>query len=509
MGAGLIERLLATAAPRAGAAADERMWGTIGPVSSAGIPVTPGVALTYSAVFACVSVIAEDESTLPFPVFERRGDSRIPRPEHPVNYVLNERPNAQQTSQEWREWMTAVAAMRGEALSRMVPGRRGAADQLVPMEPDQVAKETLPGGQVRYRYRHEDGRTETLLADQVFRLPGRMGLSVVALARETIGAAIAGDRYTGSQWRNGIKPKMGLQHPKTLSKEAQSRLAQSVDAELAGIENAGRTAVFEEGMTWVKIGVDPKDAQFLESRQFSVEEVCRWFRMQPHKVAHLLRSTNNNIEHQGIEHVTDTMRPWCVRWETSAKVQLLEAEPDLYAKHNMDALLRGDALARSQALEIQRRNGVRNADEWRALEDLNPRSDPGGQVYWDVQPGTGQGGSDPGGKQPSKAQRLAESAAARVVAREIAAMTRKAAKFASVDEQRDPDAWAAWRAEVTGFYAEHRTFVQETLAVGEFVAREYCEGKAEELLAGGVSAMGRWEERDTRELAELALGGED
>jgi hypothetical protein len=290
---------------------------------------------------------------------------------------------------------------------------------------------------------------------------------------------------------------MGLQHPKTISREAQERLRDSIDQDHGGAMNAGKTMLFEEGMTWVKVGLDPKDAQFLESRYFSVEEVCRWFRVPPHMVAHLLRATFSNIEHQGIDYVKHALRPWCVRWEGAAKVQLI-VEPDVYVKHNLDALLRGDAFSRAQANEIRRRNGVLSANEWRALDEMNPRDDPGGDTYWDVQPGTGTGSGQGNAAAPSKARALAEAAAVRVVNREKLAIADRARKHG--------DDWAAWQAAVREFYAGHAAMVRESLCVSEEAARAYCDEKADELVRDGLKACEGWESRDVPGLATMALG---
>lgn len=495
---GLLERLV-TPRLHASNANDELFWGGTGGNSAAGINVTPELALTYSAFYACIAILAEDESTIPFPAYQRRGDARIPRPDHQVHRLLNDRPNERQTAQEFREWMTAVCAMRGEALAEIVAGRGGFADQLVPMDPNSTRKEVLPNKSVRYQVRDERGQTRDIPADQVFRVPGRLGLSVATLAKETLGGAIAGDRFTSATWKSGIKPRMGLQHPGKLSKEAQDRLAATIDQDHGGAANAGKTVVFEEGMTWVKVGIDPKDAQFLESRQFSVEEVARWFRIPPHKIGHLLRATFSNIEHQGIEYVVDTMRPWCVRWEQAVDQQLI-TEPDIYARHNLDALLRGDAISRAQANEIRRRNGVISANEWRALDDLNPRDDPGGDVYWDTQPGTGSAsGGPPDTKPGSRARALAESAASRVVNRERLAITDRARKHG--------DNWEAWQSSVREFYEGHASMVGESMCISGDAARAYCEAKSTELVTDGVKACEQWEARDIPVLAALALGG--
>ena len=490
---GILERIIA---PRLQATNvnDERVWGGSSN-SAAGINVTPEVALTYSAFFACVRVISEDESTIPLGAFQEVGDSRIPRPDHSIDHLLDEQSNPRQTAQEFREWMTAVCAMRGEALAEIRGGRRGFADALEPMDPNRTRKETLPSKGVRYRYREETGQERIILSEDVFRLPGPMGMPIVTLARETLGAAIAGDQFTSATWKNGIKPRMGLQHPKTISKEAQERLRDSVDQDHGGARNAGKTLLFEEGMTWVKVGIDPKDAQFLESRQFSVEEVCRWFRVPPHMIAHLLHATFSNIEHQGIDYVKHAMRPWCVRWEKAAKSQLI-LEPDIYVRHNMDALLRGDRLSQATAFEIDRRMGVRNANEIRALMELNPRDDPLGAKFWDIQPGTGSGsGAPPNG---GKARALAEAAAHRVVNREKLALADRAKKHG--------DDWSAWQASVTEFYQGHVAMVRESLCISEESAKAYCDEKAETLIRDGLKLTDGW---DTSGLADLALEGSE
>jgi HK97 family phage portal protein len=176
---------------------------------------------------------------------------------------------------------------------------------------------------------------------------------------------------------NGTHMGGVLSHPGSLGEKAQSNLRKSIEAVHQGASRAMKMLILEEGMKYERMGIPPEDAQFLQTRQHQVEDVCRWFRVPPHKIQHLLRSTFSNIEHQSIEFVTDTIRPWLVRMEQEANRKLLRpSEQGVYYTENLvDALLRGDALARSQALEIQARNGVLTPDEWRRIENRNPLPD--------------------------------------------------------------------------------------------------------------------------------------
>jgi HK97 family phage portal protein len=473
------------------------VFGGGGPNSAAGMLVNPDRAMTLSAVYACLKVLGEDTSTLPFDVFRRTGaDAKEPVPSHPLYDLIHDQPNPDQTAQEWREEMTVHAAARGAGYSRIIPGRRGFVDQLVTIPPETIRQESLPGGDYRYRIRNAEGREEVVLKDEVFELRGFLRMSVVGLARETIGSALAAEQFAGATWRNGAKPSGVLKHKGTLSAGAQERLRGSFDQRHAGANNGGRPIVLEEGMDWAQVQISNEDMQFIESRYFSIEEVCRWFRMQPHKIAHLLRATFSNIEEQNIEHGSDTIRPWCVRWEQAVKRQLLLGG-QYFAEHNMDALLRGNTLAQNQGLMIERQMGVRNANEIRTLKNLNPRTDPGGTAYWDTQPGVGSGAI--GTTTPTKARALAENAARGIVARERAAVSRNATKFAA-----DYDGWQGW---CRAFFEEHATVVAEKLALSQPLAHAYCEEKCNELIADGLKAVERWEARDIPQLAELALGG--
>lgn len=485
---------------------DERYWSGGGQTATAGVAVTAESALGYDALFACVRVISEDYATLPVDIIRKNpnGGGRVELSNHPLDYLFNVAANDYQTALEWREWMARVATLYPEAVSEIVTGRRGI-EQLRPLHPAWLKRETTPGGLVRYEVREPGKPSRHIGMDEVYRVPSPLGVGVISLARDDVGSALAANKSMSSMWRNGRRGLWGLQHPRTLSDSAKKNLSASID-EISGPENSGRVVLFEEGMQWVDIGIKPEDAQALQQMEFSVLRMARWFRMQPHKIAYMIQASYNSIEQQNIEHVTDTIRPWVKRFESSAKVYLLPLEPGVYLKHNLNDLLRGDALSRWQVYEIQRRIGARNANEIRESEDWNPRTDSEGDEYWNKQPGTGAEGSGPGsrgtgGTGGSRARALAEAAAGRLVAKEIAAVRRNAAKHAASD---DFEAWNGW---ARTFFAEHVADVIATLALPAESARAYCEAKAEELIEQGMKAVEGWEARDVPALAEMALGG--
>lgn len=366
---------------------DARVW-TSGSVqmTQSGVYLTEDVALQLSAYWACIRVIAEDVAMLPLIMYRRRDDGGKDRaPYHPLYDVLHDEPNRFQDSFATRFFMTACAASWGNGYARIIPGMRGSVDQLHPIHPSRMTPK-YDGRSLSYTLRHDDGTTETLLADEVFHLPGvtidgdgTFGASVLRYARESLGAAYAADSYGARFWRNDATPGVVLEHPKQLSDAAAKRIEETWNANHAGYRNARRTSVLEEGMKVSVIGMSHEDAQFLETRNFDVVTVCRWFRMQPHKIAHLLNATFSNIEHQSIEHVTDTIQPWAVRWERAIRRQLIQDKQRYFAEHLFDALLRGDTASRFAAYTSAVGGPWMTADEARVKENMN-RIDGGDEL---------------------------------------------------------------------------------------------------------------------------------
>ncbi len=366
---------------------DPRLW-TSDPtvnMSQSGVYVTPDRALQNSAYWACIRLIAEDVAGLPLLMYQQLStDAKQRAPGHPLADLLHMAPNAFQGIFEFIVFLTACALSWGNGYARILPGARGAVDSLVPLHPRDVTPQ-FDGKAISYKVRHPDGTSETLLQDEVFLLPGLtidgqgvFGVSVMRYARESLGAAVAADSYGARFWSQDATPGGVLEHPKTLSKQAAERLRADWDSNHAGVRNARRTAVLEEGMKYSVIGMSNEDAQFLETRAFNITEICRWFRVKPHKIAHLEHATFSNIEEENLDHVVSTIRPWARRWELAVRRQLIAAPQIYYAEFLFDDLLRANTLARFQSYQMATGGPVMTANEARARENLNPL--PGGDT---------------------------------------------------------------------------------------------------------------------------------
>jgi HK97 family phage portal protein len=224
--------------------------------------------------------------------------------------------------------------------------------ELIPLHPDRMEVIQRPDLELEFLHTNAQGARVSYSSEDIFRVFGLTsngydGLSPIAQQRETIGMTKAAEQLSAQLFGNGAKPNAGLKHPKHLSQEAYDRLKESLNDEYNGA-NALGTLILEEGLEWVKIGVDPRDAQFIETMKLGVEAIARMYRIPPHKIQHLDRSTNNNIEHQAIEYVTDTMQPWAVNWEQAILRDLVpESEQDrFYPEFALEGLLRGDSKAR-------------------------------------------------------------------------------------------------------------------------------------------------------------------
>lgn len=465
-----------------------------------GVRVTPDLAMNLDAVYACTSVIAEDIAKVPFGVYEDLGDKgKQPARGHPIHTLLHDQPNEYQSSLEWREMMTAFALLRGKGISEIRPGRRGPVDQLVPLNPDLVREETSRTGVRRYIYRDalKGGQERTLLPDEVFVVRGRFGKSIIEFAREQVSLDLSMERQARFLFSRGARFQGALTHPRTLSPQARTNLRKALDEYAVNGPSAGRPLLLEEGMTWESVSLTNRDAEFLASRKYSIAQWARRFRVPLHKLQDLDRATNNNIEKQSIEYVTDTLLAWAERWEQSALRDLIVAKERYFAKLNLDALMRGDTLSRYQAYALAVNWGWLTRNEVREMEDRNPiegLSDP-------LTPLNMAQGDDP---DPGRAQAtsgflrlLAADASSRVVRREIAAMGKLAAKAGT-----DP---AAWVSGVEAFYAEHPPHVAAALHLPEHEARRYAQAQRTRLLAAGPTAMDDWLTERAAELTDLAL----
>lgn len=340
-------------------------------------PVNATTAQGVSAVYGCVSAISETIGSLPLIVYKRNGEGREKAADHPLFRVLHDQANEYQTALECREWMTACVLLRGNAFARIVRGYDGQVRELLPLHPDRVSV-LRANGRLAYDYTDPDGKVHRLLADEVFHLKHRagdeaaLGVSPIAAARGVIQLALAEQEHGNKTFENGAKLAGVLTMPGKLNATQKESLRTSWATQYAGGANAGKTAVLEEGATFHTVSMSNDDAQFLESRQFSVEEVCRIFRVPPTIVGRMDHANYSNSVELARQFVTLTLRRHLVAWEQAIHKQLLtEAGRRIYfAEHSVEGLLRGDATNRAAFYASGIQAGWLLPSEARRLENL-------------------------------------------------------------------------------------------------------------------------------------------
>jgi HK97 family phage portal protein len=344
--------------------------------SSAGITVSENAALSLSTVWACVRAISDPIGFLPLHVYRRTPTGRERAVTHPAYPLLHDSPDGLMTACEWRSVMQAHVLTHGNAFSRILWASGTA--RVIGLEllhPSQVSIEELEDGSYRYSVATRRGRLVVEPPDMLhLRGPsrdGRWGYSVIALARESIGLAAAMEKYGAQFFRYGGRTPYVLEHPGGFrTAEELEQFRQRWREAYHSADSWHQTLVVTGGMKYQSIGVTPEDAQFLASRQFQVTEICRWFRVSPHLVADLSRATFSNIEHLGIEFLTQTLAYWLKLWEQQINLKLLGQ--DFYAEFDVNALVRGDYASRTKGYATLLQNGVLSINEVRQLENRNP-----------------------------------------------------------------------------------------------------------------------------------------
>ena len=353
--------------------------------TSSGKTVNERTAMQTTAVYACVRILAEAIASLPLHVYRYTADGGKERVvNHPLYPLLHDEPNPEMTSFVWREVLMAHLLLYGNAFSQIIRDGRGRVLALYPLLPSKMEVGRAPGGELVYTYRRdlEESRanpasaTVTLRRDEVLHIPGLgfdglIGYSPIAMAKNAIGMSLATEEYGASFFANGANPGGVLEHPGVI-KDPQ-RVKDSWNAAYQGSGNAHRVAVLEEGMAFKSIGIPPEAAQFLETRKFQVNEIARIFRVPPHMVGDLEKSSFSNIEQQSLEFVKYTLDPWVVRWEQALRQALIlpGEKQSLFVKFNLDGLLRGDYQSRMTGYATARQNGWMSANDIRELEDMN------------------------------------------------------------------------------------------------------------------------------------------
>ena len=343
--------------------------------SSSGKAVNEKTALQTTAVYACVRILAETIASLPLHTYRYSPSGKEKAETHPLYYLLHSEPNPEMTSFVFRETLMGHLLLWGNAYVQIIRNGRGTVIALYPLLPNKMLVNRTDQGILYYQY-EKDGQTYFLANRDVLHIPGLgfdglIGYSPIAMAKNAIGMAIATEEFGAKFFANGANPGGVLEHPGVVKDPA--RVRDSWNAVYQGSSNAHRVAVLEEGMKFQSIGIPPEQAQFLETRKFQIEEICRIFRVPPHLVASLDRATFSNIEHQSISFIDNTIIPWVSRIEQSMQRALFsETEKrTFFVKFNLNGRLRGDAAARAAFYQTMRQNGIMSANDIRELEEMN------------------------------------------------------------------------------------------------------------------------------------------
>tara|TARA_R110000851_G_scaffold118258_1_gene245559 strand:+ start:1952 stop:3442 length:1491 start_codon:yes stop_codon:yes gene_type:complete len=349
---------------------------------SSGVVVNEDTALQYSAVYAAVRLLSESVASLPLHTYERLEGGKERAREHPTARLLAGSVNPRLSSYSFRETLQAHALTWGNGYAEIVRDGSGNPVELLPITPDRVRVDQDSAGVLTYIV----DESVKLASDDVFHLAGLgfdgiIGYSPIRLARQCIGLGLGAERFGSSFFGNSARPAGVLSHPNRLSKEAAENLREGWKSAYAGVDNSGKTAILEEGMSWQSLGVSNDDAQYLETRQFQIVEIARWYGVPPHMIGSLDNATFSNIEHQGIEYVTYSLRPWLVRWEQEIRRKLY-SDDVFFSEFQVDGLLRGDTKTRYDGYKVARETGWLSVNEIRALENLNGVD--GGDTY--IQP---------------------------------------------------------------------------------------------------------------------------
>lgn len=363
--------------------------------TTSGKNVNEMTALQTTAVYACVRILAEAIASLPIHVYKHTDEGKEQDVNHQLYYLLHDEPNPDMTSFVFRETLMSHLLIWGNAYAQIIRDGRGQVLALYPLLPDRMNVKRDDKGELYYVYQRseednpnfKDKGNIILKKSEVLHVPGLgfdglIGYSPIAMAKNAVGMTLATEEYGASFFANGANPGGVLEHPGIL--KDPSKVRESWNQVYQGTNNSHKVAVLEEGMSYKTIGIPPNEAQFLETRKFQINEIARLYRIPPHMVGDLEKSSFSNIEQQSLEFVKYTLDPWVVRFEQAFQKALLlpDEKKTYFIKFNVDGLLRGDYQSRMNGYAIGRQNGWLSTNDIRRLEDMNPLSkEEGGDLY--------------------------------------------------------------------------------------------------------------------------------
>lgn len=463
------------------------------PNSTAGIHVNEEIAITYTNVYACVKIIAESIASLPLILYRKNGEDRRERAvEDPVYRLLHDAPNDDMTSIAWREAMLAHLLLWGNHYS-VIEWRGGDVKSITPVHPRWVTpKRAKTGGALVYEINPDDGQqAKTYRADEILHIPGLSfngvkGLSVIEANREAIATGMAAQQHSGTWFGNGSHPSGILTTEAVLKPEVRKKVKEQWEEAHQGGRNANKTAVLDGKMSWQSVQLNPKDAQLIEARAFSVGEIARIFRVP--LVLLNAGETGTSVWGSGVEQlmiafVTHTLRPWFVRieQEIGRKMLWMERRQGYYVEHLDAALLRGDLASRYAAYAVGRQWGWLSPNDVRRAENMDPIPGEQGDEYISPANITGKGGQEPGNDDSEPEEEPDEDRAARILApllaRDMEQVVETELKaFRQALERRYGAGIAEFQGWIDDFYRTYPAHVAKSLAASSRAVSEALPG---------------------------------
>lgn len=365
------------------------LWNLQGAKSLSGETVTEETVLTYGAVWNAVNLYAGAISTLPLHLLRKKGRNTVHEIEEPLYRVLHDRFNPYMDARIGREVMMSHVLLWGNAYAEIVRNGFGEVTSLWPITPNRI-RPVLKDSVFFYEVQ-VDTDTIPMSFDKILHIPGLgfdglQGYSVVAMARKSLGLGMALDTFGALYFGQGTHLGRVFSHPSSLSDKARGNLEKSLAGTHEGLAKAHKIIILEEGMKTEKIGIPPEDSQFLESRQFQIADVARWFNLPPHKLKDLSKSSFNNIESEQLSYVIDSILPWLVRFEQGYNCRLLtekeQYKKNMFFRHNVDGMLRGSPQTRAEYYRVMFNigamsiNDIREKEGWDAVEGGDERFIP-------------------------------------------------------------------------------------------------------------------------------------
>jgi HK97 family phage portal protein len=363
--------------------------------TTSGKHVNERTAMQTTAVYSCVRILAETIASLPLHLYQYKGQGKEKVYDHNLYRLIHDEPNPEMTSFVFRETLMSHLLLWGNAYAQIIRDNAGRVLALYPLLPNKMRIDRASNGELYYIYTRDTGDNpsisgygeDILRSENVLHIPGLgfdglVGYSPIAMAKNAVGMTLACEEYGASFFANGANPGGVLEHPGVV--KDPSKIRESWNSIYKGSGNAHKVAVLEEGMKYQQIGIPPEEAQFLETRKFQINEIARLYRIPPHMVGDLEKSSFSNIEQQSLEFVKYTLDPWVIRWEQALqKALLLPGEKAQYfIKFNVDGLLRGDYQSRMSGYATGRQNGWFSANDIREMENMNPIPvEEGGNLY--------------------------------------------------------------------------------------------------------------------------------